>query len=201
MARTSRASIFFMSAINCAGGATMFMTLLAAFQTLLHRYSGQHDIVVGSAVAGLTDAQLDTPYRPGGWTVRQVVHHLADSHIHSYIRFKLALTEDEPTVDLAMPADDPITQVSLVVEADQKFFHGALDAAPRGHHNHRQRAVELLNARKQIQTLLDDAAWIFATPSVSMRGAMSTSTRAVASTWSSPTATRLVPPPIDAPTM
>jgi uncharacterized damage-inducible protein DinB len=50
------------------------------------------------AVAGLTDAQLDTPYRPGGWTVRQVVHHLADSHIHIYIRFKQALTEDQPTI-------------------------------------------------------------------------------------------------------
>jgi uncharacterized damage-inducible protein DinB len=50
------------------------------------------------AVAGLNDAQLDTPYRPGGWTVRQVVHHLADSHIHSYIRFKLAVTEDQPTI-------------------------------------------------------------------------------------------------------
>ena len=50
------------------------------------------------AVAGLSDAQLDTPYRSGGWTVRQVVHHLADSHIHSYIRFKLALTEDAPVI-------------------------------------------------------------------------------------------------------
>jgi uncharacterized damage-inducible protein DinB len=51
-----------------------------------------------AAVAGLSDAQLDTPYRKGGWTVRQVVHHLADSHANSYIRFKLALTEDWPTV-------------------------------------------------------------------------------------------------------
>jgi len=50
------------------------------------------------AVAGLTDEQLDTPYRPGGWTVRQVVHHVADSHINSYMRFKLALTEEEPTI-------------------------------------------------------------------------------------------------------
>ncbi len=49
------------------------------------------------AVAGLTAEQLDTPYRPGGWTVRQVVHHLADSHSHVPIRFRLALTEDEPT--------------------------------------------------------------------------------------------------------
>ncbi len=51
-----------------------------------------------SAVAGLSDAQLDTPYRDGGWTVRQVVHHFADSHANSYIRFKLALTEDWPTI-------------------------------------------------------------------------------------------------------
>ncbi len=48
------------------------------------------------AVAGLTEDQIDTPYRPGGWTVRQTVHHLADSHMNSQIRFKLALTEDDP---------------------------------------------------------------------------------------------------------
>ena len=51
-----------------------------------------------AAVKGLTDAQLDTPYRPGGWTVRQAVHHVPDSHLNSYVRFKLALTEDEPTI-------------------------------------------------------------------------------------------------------
>ena len=51
-----------------------------------------------AAVADLTDAQLDTPYRPGGWTVRQVVHHVPDSHINAYVRFKLALTEDQPTI-------------------------------------------------------------------------------------------------------
>ena len=50
------------------------------------------------AVAGLTPKQWDTPYRPGGWTVRQLVHHIADSHLNAYIRFKLALTEDEPTI-------------------------------------------------------------------------------------------------------
>jgi hypothetical protein len=50
------------------------------------------------AVAGLSEAQLDTPYRQGGWTVRQVVHHLPDSHINAYIRFKLALTEDSPII-------------------------------------------------------------------------------------------------------
>jgi hypothetical protein len=51
-----------------------------------------------AAVAGLTEAQLDTPYRPDGWTVRQVVHHLADSHLNAYARFRLVLTEDEPTI-------------------------------------------------------------------------------------------------------
>jgi uncharacterized damage-inducible protein DinB len=51
-----------------------------------------------AAVAGLADAQLDTPYRPGGWTVRQVVHHVPDSHANAYVRFKLGLTEDEPTI-------------------------------------------------------------------------------------------------------
>ena len=50
------------------------------------------------AVRGFTTEQWDTPYRPGGWTVRQVVHHIPDSHLNAYIRFKLALTEDVPTV-------------------------------------------------------------------------------------------------------
>lgn len=50
------------------------------------------------AVAGLSREQLNTPYRDGGWTVQQVVHHLADSHMNSYVRFKLALTEEEPTI-------------------------------------------------------------------------------------------------------
>jgi uncharacterized damage-inducible protein DinB len=51
-----------------------------------------------AAVSGLSDEQLDTPYRDGGWTVRQLVHHIADSHANSYIRVKLALTEDNPTI-------------------------------------------------------------------------------------------------------
>jgi hypothetical protein len=50
------------------------------------------------AVRGLDDAQLDTPYRPGGWTVRQTVHHVADSHMNSFLRLRLALTESEPTI-------------------------------------------------------------------------------------------------------
>jgi uncharacterized damage-inducible protein DinB len=51
-----------------------------------------------AAVKGLNDTQLDTPYRDGGWTVRQVVHHVADSHMNAYVRWRLALTEKEPTI-------------------------------------------------------------------------------------------------------
>lgn len=74
-----------------------------------------------AAVSGLSDSQLDTPYRDGGWTVRQVVHHLPDSHLNSYIRFKWALTEDKPTIktyleerwaDLPDARETPVT-VSL----------------------------------------------------------------------------------------
>ena len=70
-----------------------------------------------AAVASLTPEQLDTPYRPGGWTARQVAHHVPDSHMNGFIRFKLALTEDSPTIksydearwavlaDAALPVD------------------------------------------------------------------------------------------------
>ena len=51
-----------------------------------------------SAVAGLTEAQFDAPYRPGGWTVRQVLHHVPDSHMNAYCRYKFALTENNPTI-------------------------------------------------------------------------------------------------------
>jgi len=79
-----------------------------------------------AALEGLTDAQLDTPYREGGWTVRQVVHHLADSHAISYTRFKLALTEDTPVIkpydeaawanlpDSRLPVDVSIAMVAAV---------------------------------------------------------------------------------------
>ncbi|MEM7049642.1 MAG: YfiT family bacillithiol transferase [Acidobacteriota bacterium] len=57
-----------------------------------------HPRALRAAASGLEDDQLDTPYRPAGWTLRQVVHHLADSHLNGYIRFKLALTETRPTI-------------------------------------------------------------------------------------------------------
>lgn len=58
----------------------------------------QFPAALKNAVKGLSDSQLDTPYREGGWTVRQVVHHMADSHMNAFIRIKLALTEDHPTI-------------------------------------------------------------------------------------------------------
>ncbi len=75
-----------------------------------------------NAVNGLTDEQLNTTYRPDGWTVRQVVHHLADSHMNSYIRFKLALTEVNPAVKTydenlwAQLADSINTPVSVSLD-------------------------------------------------------------------------------------
>lgn len=58
----------------------------------------QTPAAIRAAVQGLSPKQLDTPYRDGGWNVRQVVHHVPESHMNAYIRFKLALTEDEPTI-------------------------------------------------------------------------------------------------------
>jgi hypothetical protein len=63
---------------------------LAALRDLPHR--------LREVVNGLQDIQLDTPYRQGGWTVRQVVHHLADSHMHAYLRMKFIVTEDHPVI-------------------------------------------------------------------------------------------------------
>jgi uncharacterized damage-inducible protein DinB len=62
----------------------------------------EHPGKLQAAIKGMSSEQLDTPYRDGGWTVRQVIHHVPDSHLNSYVRFKLALTEEEPTVKTYM---------------------------------------------------------------------------------------------------
>jgi hypothetical protein len=81
-----------------------------------------------AAVSGLSDPQLDTPYREGGWTVRQVVHHVPDSHLNCYVRFKLALTEDWPTIkpyDEAAWASLPDSRLPLEVSlAMNEALHG-----------------------------------------------------------------------------
>ena len=81
------------------------------------------------AVAGLTNAQLDTPYREGGWTVRQVVHHVPDSHMNSYIRFKFALTEHEPTIK---PYDEGVW--ANLIDARTAAVDPSLDLLEGLHH-------------------------------------------------------------------
>jgi hypothetical protein len=90
------------------------------------------------AVRGLDQRQLDTPYRDGGWSLRQVVHHLADSHVNAYVRHKLALTEDEPPVraydenEWAKLADanGPIGNSLLLVQAIHDRWATCLRALP-----------------------------------------------------------------------
>jgi hypothetical protein len=88
-----------------------------------------------AAVAGLSEVQIDTPYRPGGWTVRQVVHHVADSHANGFIRSKLALTEQNPTVkpydeaawaelpDARLPIDVSLRMLDAIHERWAALLH------------------------------------------------------------------------------
>lgn len=91
---------------------------------------------IRDAVSGLSDAQLDTPYREGGWTVRQVVHHVADSHMNGLVRVKLALTEDSPTIKPykeALWAELP--DATLPIELSLRIIdgvHARLDAIIAG---------------------------------------------------------------------
>ncbi len=80
---------------------------------------------LAKAVDGLDDEQLDTKYRPEGWTIRQVIHHVADSHLNSYCRFKLAMTEDLPTIrayDEASWAE--LADNKMPVEISMKIIEG-----------------------------------------------------------------------------
>jgi hypothetical protein len=90
-------------------------------------------------VRGLSEEQLDTPYREGGWTVRQVVHHLPDSHVNAYVRTKLALTEEEPVIrpydevawaNLPDGAGAPIEPSLALLDALHARWVLALRAAP-----------------------------------------------------------------------
>ncbi|MEH7110601.1 MULTISPECIES: YfiT family bacillithiol transferase [Bacillaceae] len=87
------------------------------------------------AVSSLDDNQLDTPYRNGGWTVRQVVHHVADSHMNAYVRFKLALTEENPVIkpynegkwaelpDYSLPIEISLTLLETLHKRWVKLLH------------------------------------------------------------------------------
>lgn len=92
-----------------------------------------------AAVHGLNDAQLDTPYRPDGWTVRQLVHHVADSHMHAYARVRFALTEQTPTIkpyaeaawaELVDARDMPVTGSLALLEALHERLVHLLRAIP-----------------------------------------------------------------------
>lgn len=91
------------------------------------------------AVDNLSDEQLDTPYRPEGWTVRRLVHHVADSHLNAYCRFKLALTEDFPTIrpyyedrwanlaDAKLPIEDSLKIIEGVHSRWTAILHSMTD--------------------------------------------------------------------------
>ena len=91
--------------------------------------------ILESAISNLDEHQLQTPYREGGWTVHQLVHHIADSHINAYIRFKLALTEDNPTIspyeenEWVKTADviaEPINVSVTLLHALHRRWHAAI---------------------------------------------------------------------------
>lgn len=100
-----------------------------------------HPAEIRAAVDGLSSAQLDTPYRDGGWTVRQVVHHLADSHLNAYCRTRLALTEEEPTIrvydeklwaELADARSAPVEPSLVLLAALHERWVACLRAQPAG---------------------------------------------------------------------
>src|SRR5712692_1993934 len=112
-----------------------------------------------AAVKGLNDAQLDTPYREGGWTVRQVVHHVPDSHLNAYCRFKLALTEAHPTIrpydearwaELSDSRDTPVETSLAMLESlhDRwtRLLRAMSDANFRRTLNHPESGVMTLDA-------------------------------------------------------
>lgn len=117
------------------------------------------------AVSGLSHAQLDTPYRDGGWTVRQLVHHIADSHAMAYTRFKLALTEDWPTIkpydeaawarlaDSHLPIDGSLAMVAALHERWVAVIESLAEADFQRGYNHPE------NGRQDLATVLALYAW------------------------------------------
>lgn len=118
------------------------------------------------AVQGLNDKQLDTPYRDGGWTVRQVVHHIADSHMHAYLRTKFALAEEERTIlpyqeelwaELPDARSGPIEPSLQIIDSLHQRWLGALREQPEAMF---QRAVmHPENGRLTVDALLATYAW------------------------------------------
>jgi hypothetical protein len=118
-----------------------------------------------AAVSGLTTEQIDTPYREGGWTVRQLVHHVAESHANAYIRYKLALTEDWPTIkpydeqawarlpDSKLPIDSSLAIIAALHERWVALIESLSEADfQRGY-------VHPENGRQDLATVLALYAW------------------------------------------
>lgn len=136
--------------------------LLQSWIEMVERSPGE----MRAAVAGLTDAQLDTPYREGGWTLRQVVHHLADGQLNFYLRFKKGLTEQEPPVAsydenvwAALPdMSGPVDSSLAILEG----IHGRWAALMRAteYEVFTERAViHSERGRMSLATLLNYGAW------------------------------------------
>jgi hypothetical protein len=122
--------------------------------------------ILRGIVSTLTEAQLDTPYRPGGWTVRQVVHHVPDSHMNAYIRFKLAVTEDVPTIkpyaedrwaELADARTAPVGLSLDLLEAVHKRWIAFLRGLPEPEFNKSYNHPEM--GRVSLDTALALYAW------------------------------------------
>jgi hypothetical protein len=118
-----------------------------------------------TALSGLNHSQLDTPYREGGWTVRQLVHHIADSHANAYVRTKLALTEDWPTIkpydeaawarlaDSHLPIDGSIAMLSAIHERWVALLESLSDADFQRGYNHPE------NGRQDLAIVLAVYDW------------------------------------------
>ncbi len=130
------------------------------------------DVIAGTpdrlkaAVAGWDDARLDTPYRPGGWTVRQLVHHVADSHVNAYVRFKLALTEAAPAIkgydegawtELEDTRQVPITVSLAMLEALHTRWVGLLRAMTEA--QYARTLVHPENGVRSLDQMLAMYAW------------------------------------------
>lgn len=118
-----------------------------------------------AALSGLNHSQLDTPYREGGWTVRQLVHHVADSHANAYVRTKLALTEEWPTIkpydeaawarlaDSTLPVDGSVAMISALHERWVALLESLSESDFQRGYNHPE------NGRQNLATVLAIYAW------------------------------------------
>lgn len=118
-----------------------------------------------AAISGLSHAQLDTPYREGGWTVRQLVHHIADSHANAYVRTKLALTEDWPAIktydeaawarlaDSRLPIDGSLAMIGALHERWVALFESLSEPDFQRGYMHPE------NGRQDLATVLAIYAW------------------------------------------